>query len=93
MGTTTQEVDVSVGTPAVEMSVALEAEPDTVSATVTLEGLGTPYTATAEAWRSRREPDPHVEVELAMSRALARLEHRIMERVHERIDRSMTDDV
>lgn len=93
METTIQEVDVSDGTPAVEMNVALETKPDTVTATVTLDGLDGPYTATAEAWRSNREPDPHVEVELALSRALARLEHRIMERVHERIDRSATDDI
>lgn len=93
MMTANQEVDVSDGIPAVEMGVALETGPDTVSATVTLEGLGAPYTATAEAWRSNGERDPHVEVELAVSRALTRLEHRIMERIHERIDRSSTDDI
>lgn len=93
MGTETLEVDVTDRTPVLEMEVALEEEPDIVTATVTLDGLEMPYTATAEAWRSDREPDPHIEIELALSRALARLEHRIMERVHERIDRSATDDI
>ena len=80
-------------TPDVEMNISLESHPDTVTATLTLDGLGPSFTATGEAWRSSREPDPHIEYELAMSRALTRLEHRIMERVHQRIDRSTTDDI
>ena len=79
--------------PDVAMDVELETYPETVTATVTLDGLGAPYTVTAEAWRSSKEPDPHIEFELAVSRALNRLEHRIMERVHERIDRSGADDI
>jgi Rv2632c-like len=94
MEPTTLEVDVSDRTgPTVKMVVALETEPDTVTATVTLDGLETPYAASAEARRSTREPDSHIEVELAVSRALARLQHQIMERVHERINRSATDDI
>ena len=80
-------------TPDVAMSVSLDSDLETVSATLTLDGLGSPFTATGEAWRSFRDPDPHIEYELALSRALSRLEHRIMERVHERIDRSATDDI
>ncbi len=78
--------------PDVAVSVSLDTGPDSVTATVILDGLGSPYTATAEAPRSHRDPIPHIEFELAVSRALSRLQHGIMERIHEQIDRS-TDDV
>lgn len=78
--------------PEVAMSVALDPRPDKVLATVRLEGLGMGYQATAEAPRSHHDPVTHIEFELAVSRALARLQHRIMERIHEQIDRA-TDDV
>lgn len=79
-------------TPHVAMSVALDSAAETVSATVTIDGLGPGYEATADAPRSHQDPPTDIEFELAVSRALLALEHRIMERVHERIDRS-TDDV
>lgn len=78
--------------PKVAMRVALREAPDNVTATVAIDGLGPGYEATAEAPRSHQDPDTHIEFELAVSRALNELEHRIMERIHERIDRT-TDDV
>lgn len=77
--------------PDVAMSVALESEPENVTATVTLEGLALSYEATAAAPRSHSEPATHIEFELAVSRALSRLQHRIMEQIHETIDRSADD--
>lgn len=79
-------------TPEVTMTVSFEPGPDNVSATVTLDGLGLPYKATADAWRSHRDPEPNIEFALAVSRALSRLQHEIMESIHERIDRT-TDDI
>ncbi len=83
----------AIRTTDVAMNLTLEARPDTVTATVTLDGLGPSMTATGEARRSSRDPDPHIELGLAVSRALIRLEHRIMGGIHERIDRSTTDDI
>lgn len=77
--------------PDVTMGIALEAEPDNVTATVTIDGLGPGYEATAAARRSHQDPGTHIEYELAVSRALNRLQHRIMEQIHERIDRSADD--
>lgn len=79
----------AIRTTDVAMDLTLEARPDTV----TLDGLGPSMTATGEARRSSRDPDPHIELGLAVSRALIRLEHRIMEGIHEPIDRSSTDDI
>lgn len=78
--------------PEPAMTVSLKPGPDTVAATVTLDGLGRSFTVTAEAWRSNRAPDLHIVFELALSRALSRLQHEIMESIHQRIDRE-TDDV
>ncbi len=77
--------------PYVGMNVALETDPDSVKATVTLDGLGSGYEASAEAPRSHREPDAHIEFELAVSRALSRLQHNLMEQIHEKIDRTADD--
>lgn len=83
----------AIRTTDVAMDLTLESRPDTVTATVTLDGLGPSMTATGEARRSSRDPNPHIELGLAVSRALIRLEHRIMEGIHDRIDRSTTDDI
>ncbi len=77
--------------PDVAMTVSLASHPDSVAATVTLVGFGSDYAATAEARRSHQNPDPHIEYELAVSRALSRLQHDIMEAIHRRIDRTADD--
>ena len=79
-------------TPAVAMSVALHPHGDRVSATVTLDGLGAHYEASALAPVSKQQPAAGVEYQLAVSRALSKIQHDLMESVHERIDRT-TDDV
>lgn len=78
--------------PDVAMTVSLVSHPDSVAAAVTLNGFASPYAATAKAPRSRQYPDPHIEYELAVSRALSQLQHNIMEAIHGRVDRS-TDDI
>ena len=78
--------------PDIVMTVSLASDTDSVAATVTLDGFGSAYAATAEAQRSHQNPDPHIEYELAVSRALSRLQHDIMEAIHRRIDRT-TDDI
>ncbi len=78
--------------PKPAMTVSLKPGLETVAATVTLDGIGPSFAVTAEAWRSDRAPDPHIAFELALSRALSRLQHEIMESIHQRIDRA-TDDV
>lgn len=91
MGIATEGEMLADRAPDVAMSVALESEPENVTATVTLEGLALSYEATAAAPRSHSEPATHIEFELAVSRALSRLQHRIMEQIHETIDRSADD--
>lgn len=78
--------------PDVAMRVDLEEEPESVTATVTIDGLGPGYEATAAAPRGHQDPGTHIEYQLAISRALNGLQHRMMEQIHEQIDRS-TDDV
>jgi hypothetical protein len=87
-----EEVILAERAPDVAMSVALLSEPDNVKATVTLDGFGSGYEATAEAPRSHQDPATHIEFELAVSRALGLLQCRIMQQIHEQIDRS-TDDI
>lgn len=77
--------------PDVAMTVSLASHPDSVAAAVTLVGFGSAYAATAEARRSHQNPDPHIEYELAVSRALSQLQHNIMEAIHGRIDRTADD--
>lgn len=91
MGVATEGEMLAEGAPDVAMSVSLESEPENVTATVTLDGLGSSYEATAAASRSHSDPATHIEFELAVSRALSRLQHRIMEQIHEQIDRSADD--
>ena len=74
------------------MNVTLESLPDKVTATVTLDGLASGYRATADAPRSHPNRTAQIEFELAVSRALSRLHHRMMEGIHEQVDRA-TDDV
>jgi hypothetical protein len=78
------------GSPELALSVALDSDPDCVTATVTLDGFDSEYEATAMAQRT--DPSTEIEFKLAVSRALSALEHRMMEEIHERIDR-VTDDV
>lgn len=79
--------------PTVELRVDFDPVADAVNATVTMDGLGPTCTSTGHAPRAVRRPDPELDYELAVSRALSGLEHQIMERVHERIDRATTDDI
>jgi Rv2632c-like len=79
--------------PSVVLHVDFDPTPDAVNATVTMDGLGPTCKATGHAPRAVRRPDPEMDYELAMSRALSALEHQLMERVHQRIDRAATDDI
>lgn len=80
-------------TPRLTMNVASALEADELRTTVTLEGLGEPYAGSATASVTRRDArSSGIAFELSVVRALQALQHEIMERVHERIDRA-TDDV
>ena len=79
--------------PSVVLHVDFDPAPDAVNATVTMNGLGATCKATGHAPRAVHHPDPEMDYELAMSRALSALEHQLMERVHQRIDRAATDDI
>lgn len=81
----------SESTPKVGVAVALDPGVESVTATVTLDGFEIPYTVTADAPRSPRHPHPPIEYELAVSRALAALQHCLMEHIHEQIDRTVDD--
>jgi len=79
--------------PKVRMHLELESEGESVTATAVLDGFGEPFHASGSAAQSRdRDPArPNLAAELAVVRALSDLHHQILERVHERIDRSMGD--
>lgn len=79
--------------PSVELHVEFDPAPDAVNATVTMDGLGPTCKATGHAPRAVHHPDAEMDYELAVSRALSALEHQLMERVHERIDRATIDDI
>lgn len=79
--------------PRLTMSVATIAHPDELVTTITFEGLGEPYVCSATAPLSpSRETSLRIGVQLGVVRALHNLEHEMMERIHEQIDR-VTDDV
>lgn len=79
--------------PKLTMSVASIAHPDELGTTVTLGGLGAPYVCSARAaLPPGGEASLRMALELSVVRALHKLEHEMMERIHEGIDR-ITDDV
>ena len=79
--------------PKVRMSVSWLAHEGTMTASVKLEGLGEAYESEGVAPVTHGATAiPTIASELAMARALNDLQHQIMGRLHERIDRS-TDDV
>ncbi len=81
----------SESTPQVGMAVEIDPGVESVTATVTLSGFESPYKVSADAPRSPRHPHPPIEYELAVSRALAALQHCLMEHIHEQIDRTVDD--
>ena len=79
--------------PKLTMSVASIAHAEELVSTVTLEGLGEPFLCSATAaLNTTREESLRIALELSIVRALRELEHELMERIHEGIDR-FTDDV
>jgi len=78
--------------PKVSIHVELHDVEDRVTATATVEGLSEPFTAEASAAHGRGDAAPlEIAPDLAVARVLNRLQHGIIESIHERIDRSGDD--
>lgn len=79
--------------PKLTMTVASIVHADQLETTVSFEGLGEPHVCSATAaMNPSREASLRIALELSVVRALHQLEHEIMERIHEGIDR-VTDDI
>ena len=79
--------------PKVRMHLELEDIGESITAIVVLDGLGEPFRAVGSAAQSPdRDPSrPSLAPELAVVHALSDLQHQLLERVHEHIDRSTGD--
>ena len=79
--------------PKVRMSLIIELDGASMVATAVLDGFGEPLRAVGMApLTPDRDPGcPSFTPEIAVARALADLHHRLLEMVHERIDRAGSD--